>query len=77
MACAQRLHRRAMVQKHSKKSRSMASKAIPEQRKMVILLDSEKLLHAKEAKETMKEYDMGALPNWPRYSPDLNPQEHV
>ena len=34
-------------------------------------------LHAHESKAAMKEWGLVALPRWPAYSPDLNPQENV
>ena len=42
-----------------------------------VLLDGEPLLHAPEAEAAMKEWGLSALPKWPAYSPDLNPQENV
>jgi len=42
-----------------------------------ILLDGEKLLHAPEAKAAMREAGITTLEGWPKYSPELNPQEHV
>ena len=42
-----------------------------------ILLDGEKILHAEPAKGVLKEKKINILHNWPPYSPDLNPQEHV
>ena len=42
-----------------------------------ILLDGEKLLHAPAAKAALKAMNITILPGWPKYSPDLNPQENV
>lgn len=42
-----------------------------------ILLDGEALLHAPVAKKAMADNGLKVLPNWPGYSPDLNPQENV
>jgi hypothetical protein len=42
-----------------------------------ILLDGEKLLHGPEAKAAMISSNIKVFPNWPGYSPDLNPQENV
>ena len=42
-----------------------------------VLFDGEPLLHAPVAKEALAEFGIHALPNWPGYSPDLNPQENV
>jgi hypothetical protein len=52
-------------------------KAYPTRRRCTILLDGEPLIHAPESKAAMKEWGMAALPRWPAYSPDLNPQENV
>ena len=51
--------------------------AYPEKRLIRVLLDSEPLLHAGPAKEALAEFGIEALPDWPKYSPDLNPQENV
>ena len=42
-----------------------------------LLLDGEPLLHAPVAVEALAEFGISALPGWPGYSPDLNPQENV
>ena len=42
-----------------------------------ILLDGEKLLHGPNAKAAFKDHNIKCLPGWPKYSPDLNPQENV
>jgi len=42
-----------------------------------ILLDGEALLHGPAAKRAMKDNNITTLPGWPKYSPDLNPQENV
>jgi hypothetical protein len=52
-------------------------KALPNQRSFQILLDGEKLLHAPASKTAMKDNKITTLPNWPPYSPDINPQENV
>ena len=41
------------------------------------LIDGEKLLHGPAAKAAMAENGITVLPNWPSYSPDMNPQENV
>ena len=51
--------------------------AFPEKASFNLLLDGEKLLHAPEANKVMKEFQIKTLPDWPGYSPELNPQEHV
>ena len=42
-----------------------------------ILLDSEPVLHGPEARRAYREANITVEPGWPKYSPDLNPQEHV
>ena len=42
-----------------------------------VLLDSEPLLHTEGAKAAFAEFGMRSMPDWPTYSPDLNPQENV
>ena len=42
-----------------------------------ILLDGEPLLHGPAAKAAFKAWNIKCLPGWPKYSPDLNPQENV
>ena len=34
-------------------------------------------MHAPAAKNAYKEFGITTLPKWPKYSPDLNPQENV
>ena len=51
--------------------------AYPEKRHIRVLLDSEPLLHAGPAKEALAEFGIEALPDWPKYSRDVNPQENV
>ena len=52
-------------------------KAFPTKTSFRILLDGEPLLRADPAKAAMKEQKISLLEGWPKYSPDLNPQEHV
>jgi hypothetical protein len=52
-------------------------KAFPRRRSYNILLDGEPLLHGAVAKEAVRNLNITVLPNWPKYSPDLNPQENV
>ena len=52
-------------------------KAYPALKVYQILLDGEKLLHAPAAKAALKSKNVTILPGWPKYSPDLNPQENV
>ena len=42
-----------------------------------LLMDGERLLHGAVAKRVMKELNITILPGWPKYSPDINPQENV
>jgi hypothetical protein len=51
--------------------------AFPNRREFQILLDGEKVLHGPAAKTAFREHKITVLPSWPKYSPDLNPQEHV
>ena len=44
---------------------------------MRMLLDSEPLLHTSVAKAALAEFGLQAMVGWPKYSPDLNPQENV
>ncbi len=52
-------------------------KSFPRLSTFQILLDGEKILHGPAAKDAMKKAGIKTLPGWPKYSPDLNPQEHV
>ena len=52
-------------------------KAFPGKTFFQILLDGEPLLHKPVAKRAMAASNITLLPNWPKYNPDLNPQEHV
>lgn len=52
-------------------------KAFPNKTTFTILLDGEKLLHAPVAKAAMEAGGIKVFLNWPGYSPDLNPEEHV
>ena len=51
--------------------------AFPDKERIRVLLDSEALLHAPPAKAAMAEFGIEVMPDWPKYSPDLNPQENV
>ena len=51
--------------------------AFPDHSKRMLLLDGEKLLHTDNAKAALQEAGIRVLPEWPPYSPDLNPQENV
>ena len=51
--------------------------AFPEKQRIRVLLDSEPLLHAPPAREAMAQFGIEVLRDWPKYSPDLNPQENV
>ena len=52
-------------------------KAYPGKASFQLLLDGEKLLHAPPARKAYTDGGITILPNWPKYSPDLNPQENV
>ena len=51
--------------------------AFPERRHIRILIDSERLLHTEEAKRAFAEFGICPMADWPKYSPDMNPQENV
>ena len=40
-------------------------------------MDSESILHAPASKRAYREGGITILPSWPKYSPELNPQENV
>lgn len=52
-------------------------KTFPNRRSFKILLDSEQIFHAPQAKAAYREGNISILPGWPKYSPELNPQENV
>jgi transposase len=52
-------------------------KSFPRLQSFNILLDGEGLLHAPAAKAAYRKANMSTEPGWPKYSPDLNPQENV
>ena len=60
-----------------KKVGPFLKKSFPGKSSFTVLLDGEKLLHAPVAKAAFREQGMTALPGWPAYSPELNPQENV
>ena len=45
--------------------------------RITVLLDGEKVLHSPEAKTALGEFNIVSMADWPKYSPDLNPQENV
>ena len=49
----------------------------PQRRRCRILLDGEPLLHAPPAQAAFAQFGIEVLPNWPSYSPDLNPEENI
>ena len=63
--------------KVTKRVAPFLKKAFPGRRTWQILLDGEKLLHAPAAKSAYKKAGITILAGWPKYSPDLNPQENV
>ena len=60
-----------------KKLAPFLKRSFPALTSFEILLDGEKLLHAPPAKKAYKDSNITTLSNWPKYSPDLNPQENV
>jgi len=60
-----------------KKLAPFLKKSFPDKASFEILLDGEKVLHGPAAKKAFQECNITILPDWPKYSPDLNPQENV
>ena len=56
---------------------SFLQRAFPNKTSFQILLDGEQLFYAPQSKRAMADGGVSVLPNWPKYSPDLNPQENV
>ena len=56
---------------------SFRIKLVSKQHAFRILVDGEPLLHTDVAKAAYAEFGLQVLPDWPKYSPDLNPQENV
>ena len=52
-------------------------RCFPEKTSYQVLLDGEPLLHAAPARAALRNGNVKVLPNWPKYSAQLNPQEHV
>lgn len=52
-------------------------KSFPHRRNFKLLLDGEPLLRGPAAKKAMEDGGVSLLGDWPKYSPDLNPQENV
>ena len=52
-------------------------RTFPGKASFTILLDGEPLLHKPVANAAMSAANISVLSHWPKYSPDLNPQEHV
>ena len=52
-------------------------KAFPRRHDFTVLFDGEPLIHAPPAKAVMKDFGINVFPDWPKYSPDINPQENV
>jgi hypothetical protein len=52
-------------------------RTFPHRRTFKILLDSEQVFHAPEPKQAYREGGIEILPGWPKYSPELNPQENA
>ena len=51
--------------------------SFPDHEKITILIDSEKVMHTPEAKAALNEFGISSMQSWPKYSPDLNPQENL
>jgi hypothetical protein len=52
-------------------------RSFPDLSSFQILLDGEPLLHSPVAKAALSAQGISCLPGWPKYSPDMNPQENV
>lgn len=52
-------------------------RSFPTKTSFKILLDGEKALHGPAAKAAFRAANITVLAGWPKYSPDLNPQENV
>lgn len=52
-------------------------RAFPDRRTYTLLLDSEGVMHTPEAKQAYRDSNMKILQAWPKYTPELNPQENV
>jgi hypothetical protein len=52
-------------------------RAFPGHDSFRVILDSEGLMHAPEARQALRDAHITVLPGWPKYSPDFNPQENV
>ena len=59
------------------KIKPFLKRAFPRKTSWQILLDGEKIFRSPVAKAALSETGVKVLPNWPAYSPDLNPQENV
>ena len=51
--------------------------SFPDHEDITILIDSEKVMHTPETKAALKTFGISSLESWPKYSPDLNPQENL
>lgn len=60
-----------------KKVGPFLKKCFPGKNAFQILLDGEKILHAPPGKRAMSKCGIKVMPGWPKYSPELNPQENV
>ena len=59
------------------KIKPFLKKVFPRKATWQILLDGEKIFRSPVAKAALAETGVKVFPNWPPYSPDLNPQENV
>lgn len=60
-----------------RKIKPFLKKVFPRKASWQILLDGEKIFRSPVAKAALAETSVKVFPNWPPYSPDLNPQENV
>ena len=59
------------------KIKPFLKRAFPRKSSWQVLLDGEKIFRAPAAKAALAQTGVQVLPNWPPYSPELNPQENV
>ena len=52
-------------------------RSFPDRASFKLLVDSENLLHAPVVKRAYREGNIEVLSSWPKYTPELNPQENV
>ena len=66
-----------MGQNRDNEVRLFLKRAFPNRRTYKLLVDSEQLMHSPPAKAAYEQVGIEILTGWPKYSPELNPQENV